>query len=414
MHKNGCTLGSKRSCCRGTDPVGVVRARYANDLILKARINHTFSLQRWDARNVAAAVCADRRLLDEARQIVLEHGWNATSYQILNPGISLWFSVDRRAVVGYTRKGDVLLVAGAPVCDPAALKRVCDEFESFAGRFSCRVCYVCAEERLRAHFAASSRHTAVALGAQPAWDPATWPQITGQHGSLRAQLHRARNKGVVVETIGSREAAACPGMRSVLIEWLEGRRLPPLHFLVEPNVLEGVLTDRVVMAARRQDSVVAFLVASPVRARKGYLVELLARSHDAPNGTSELLIDAAMRHFADQSCGYVTLGLVALAHAAEGEIGANPRWLRALMHFARAHANRFYNFRGLEHFRVKMLPNRWDTIYAISDEQSFSAQTLYAIGAAFSGMPPPAAIALGISKAAVDEVRTACRFLMRR
>jgi lysylphosphatidylglycerol synthetase-like protein (DUF2156 family) len=81
-----------------------------------------------------------------------------------------------------------------------------------------------------------------------------------------------------------------------------------LHFLVEPEVLDGFLEDRLVLTARRNGAVVAFALASPIPARHGYLLEVLARSRFAPNGTSELLIDAAMHHAAEQSCTYMTLG----------------------------------------------------------------------------------------------------------
>jgi phosphatidylglycerol lysyltransferase len=343
--------------------------------------------------------------IEMARRIVLQHGWNATSYQILNPGIRHWFSADKSAVVGYTRKQRVLLVAGAPVCSFSTLTAVCDEFEAFAADQRCRVCYVCAEERLKEVFAPSARHAAVALGAQPAWDPNTWPQILQKRPSLRAQLRRASNKGVVVEAVSMAQAAQDPELRRVLNEWLSGRPLPPLHFLVEPNVLDGVLQDRVILAASQNGKCVAFLVASPMPARNGYLVELLARSFAAPNGTSELLIDAAMRRLAGDGCTYVTLGLVALAQAADEEIHCNPGWLRTMMFMARAHANRFYNFQGLEQFRVKMWPNRWETVYAISDRPRFSLQTMYALGAAFSGISPWTAVALGLRKAVAEEVR---------
>lgn len=342
-----------------------------------------------------------------AREIVVEYGWNATSYQILNPGIDLWFSSGTRAVVGYTRRGAVLLVAGAPVCATEALAAVCDEFEAFAQRDGYRVCYVCAEERLRTILAQSPHHASVALGAQPSWNPRSWPEVIRNRASLRAQLNRAVNKAVFVEAVSGTHAAADEELRSVLREWVDGRSLPPLHFLVEPNVLDGVLTDRMVLVARCHGRPVAFLVASPVRARQGYLVELVARSASAPNGSSELLIDSAMRRFAAEGCQFATLGLVALAHAAEEEIRGNPGWLRTLMLFARAHANRFYSFRGLEQFRLKMSPERWETVYAISNEPRFSLRTLYAVGGAFSGIPPWAAIALGVGKGVREELRSA-------
>ena len=143
------------------------------------------------------------------------------------------------------------------------------------------------------------------------------------------------------------EGARNPEIHQTLREWLEGSLLPPMHFLVEPEVLSGIVDDRLLFVARREGRIVAFLVASPVAARNGYLVEELARSPRAPNGTSELLIDAAMHRFAADGCTWATMGLVALAR---GTVGENPLWLRSLMVVARAHANRFYNFRGLETF----------------------------------------------------------------
>ena len=340
-----------------------------------------------------------------AREIVIQYGWNTTSYQILNPGIELWFSCSNRAVLGYTRRAGILVAAGEPVCASEALASVCEEFETFARRAGYGVCYVCAEDRVRTVLAQSPRHVSIALGAQPVWNPRSWPRVIQERASLRAQLHRAENKGVVVTAVSAPQAAADSELRRVLSEWVDARKLPPLHFLVEPNVLDGALSDRMVLVARQNGKSIAFLVASPIRAREGYLVELVARSPRAPNGSSELLIDSAMRRFAAEGCRYATLGLVALAHAAGPEIQNNPGWLRALMYFARAHANRFYNFRGLEQFRLKMAPERWDTVYAVSNEPRFSVRTLYAIGGAFSGISPWIAIALGLRKAVGAEVQ---------
>ena len=136
---------------------------------------------------------------DLARQIILDYGWNANSYQILNPGMSLWFSATHRAVTGYVECNGVYLVAGAPVCAWEALSPVCGEFEAFAHQQRRRVCYVCAEERLRLVLAQSTSHAKIALGAQPAWDPGNWPAVLQRRPSLRAQLRRAANKDVVVE-----------------------------------------------------------------------------------------------------------------------------------------------------------------------------------------------------------------------
>lgn len=343
-----------------------------------------------------------------ARALVMAHGWNATAYQILNPGIDLWFEPSAPAVTGYIRRGHVMLAAGAPVCAEASLPAVTRAFEDFAAAHRCRVCYVCAAERLRGLLANSRRHAAIVIGAQPVWNPARWPSVLAAHRSLRAQLNRARNKGVRIEPLAPERGCEDPELAAVLARWLDSRVLPPLHFLVEPHTLAGEVADRTVLVARRDGAAVAFLVASPAPARNGYLIEQVARDPRAPNGTSELLIDAAMRRFAAEGRTYVTLGLVALStHAA---LDMNPLWLRLIMRFARAHANRFYNFRGLERFRAKMAPDFWEPIYSISNETRFSMRTLYAMGEAFSGISPWLAISLALARAVAIEVRRARRY----
>ncbi|MCU1257130.1 MAG: hypothetical protein JWO80_15, partial [Bryobacterales bacterium] len=248
-------------------------------------------------------------------------------------------------------------------------------------------------------------HAGVTIGAQPVWDPRRWGGMMQTSRSLRAQLNRAKNKGVQIERVHARDADANSELESILSQWLSGRGLPPMHFLVEPDALKGELADRLVLAARGPRGIAGFLVASPIAARGGYLIEQVARLPDAPNGTSELMIDAAMRIFAEEDRGYATLGLVALSRNADAGLRRNPFWLRTLMLLARTHANRFYNFQGLERFRTKMKPDRWEKIYAISNERVFSPLALYAIGEAFAGISPWRAIAIAAMQALRKELR---------
>jgi phosphatidylglycerol lysyltransferase len=359
---------------------------------------------------VIAASATDALTTARARQLVMVHGRNATAYQILNPGINHWFASEERAVVGFVRRGSWLLVAGEPICASDHLAAITHEFEEFARKRRRKVCYVLAGEAMRNIANASGEHSAVGVGAQPIWNPEEWQGHVRTRRSFRAQLHRSVNKGVAVEQMSPNGARLETGIHRTLKEWLASRKLPPMHFLVEPNLLDGVVDDRLLFAARHKGRIVAFLVASPVAACNGYLIEELARSPVAPNGTSELLIDTAMRRFVELGCGYATMGLVALA---TGTTSENPLWLRSLMYVARAHANRFYNFRGLERFRAKMNPREWEKLYAISNERHFSPQALYAMGGAFSGISPVRAILIAILKGAWEEMRTLRRKLSR-
>ncbi|MGE0886467.1 MAG: phosphatidylglycerol lysyltransferase domain-containing protein [Blastocatellales bacterium] len=325
--------------------------------------------------------------LQRVRELVMAFGWNATSYQIINPGMSHWFSPKGDGVIGYVQHHRFRIVAGAPVCTAERLPELIAEFESEAVKKSLNVCYFGAEARLENHLAGSRRHSKLQLGAQPAWHPARWSENFMHHASLRAQLNRARNKSVTVTEWPIERASGHPDMHRCLEEWLATRKAPTMHFLVEPRTLER-LYDRRIFVAERAGRVTGFLVASPVTGRNGWLIEQIIRGLEAVNGTSELLVDTAVRAMAASGSEFITLGLSPLSKRGSVKGDADPLWIRALLAWTRAHGKRFYNFEGLDAFKAKFQPERWEPVYAIANEPRFSVATLYAIGAAFTAGSP--------------------------
>lgn len=323
--------------------------------------------------------------LAKARALVLRHGWNATCYQILNRGMALWFSRQGEGVAGYADWGRMRVAAGAPVCAPERLAAVAAEFEADARAGGRSVCYFAAGSRLESMLGPG--YTRIALGAQPVWDPSAWPGILAARPSLRAQLSRARNKGVQVREWRSDAAASDPGLRRCLADWLARRRMPPMHFLVEPETLDR-LWDRRIFVAECGGKPEAFLVATPVPARKGWLIEQIVRSRAAPNGTAESLVDAAFRAAGVEGFRYFTLGLSPLSGLDRDPGSRGPWWLALIFPWLRLHGSRFYNFRGLERFKSKFAPGDWEPIYAICNESAFRPRTLLAIAAVFGGGSP--------------------------
>ena len=325
--------------------------------------------------------------LRQVRDLVMQHGWNATAYQIINPGIVHWLARGGDAVVGYVEFHRTRVVAGAPVCAEDRLSQVRAEFELETRVSGRRVCYFGAESRLESHLRKSPDHSMVLLGAQPSFNPHDWPAMLRSHESLRMQLNRARNKSVAVVEYSPQRAANDSALRDCLREWLATRGLPPLHFLIEPQTLTR-LFDRRVFVAEQRGVPVGFLVASPVPQRNGWLVEQFVRGRKAPNGTSELMIDAAVRAFAEQGSEYVTLGLSPLSQHVSVQLDENPFWLRVLLAWMRAHGRRFYNFAGLDAFKTKFGPKQWEPVYAICNQPRFSPSMLYAIAGAFTEGKP--------------------------
>jgi phosphatidylglycerol lysyltransferase len=341
---------------------------------------------------------------DAARALVLRYGWNATAYQLLNPGMQRWFSVAGDAVAGYADFATTRVVAGGPVCSPERLPAVAQELEASANAVGRRVLYFGAGERLERLYAGAPHHRLVQLGAQPVWDPRQWASVVRGKASLRAQLNRARNKGVHVEEWPIARARESQALRDVLRDWLATRGLPALRFMTGTDLLESGDDRRVFVATQSSRSIVGFLVATPVPARRGWLVEEWPRGPAAPNGTTHLLVDAAMRAFAESGSSYASLGLAPLSSRGAGNGGPPPLWLRAVLQWVRAHGRRFYNFAGLESFKASLQPAEWEPVFAVVQGRDFSPRMLRAVAGVFSGGTPELFVARALLAATRHEV----------
>ena len=196
------------------------------------------------------------------------------------------------------------------------------------------------------------------------------------------------------------QATASPGLARCLEAWLAHQHLPPLHFLVEPDLL-GNLLDRRVFVAERAGTTAGYLLLSPIPARAGWLVEQIIRRPDAPNGTTELLVDAAMRAAAADHSAYVTLGVAPLSSRA-GPPGGGV-WLRMALAWARAHGRRFYNFGGLESFKAKFRPEGWEPAWLLANDRSIGPRHLWAVASAYAGGSPMRTVGRALARAARDE-----------
>lgn len=325
----------------------------------------------------------------------MQHGWNSTSHQVLDPGIRHWFSARQDALVGYVEVAGRRVVAGAPVADERRLGAVAQEFEVASLARGREVCYFGAEHRLLAR-ARHRRYAKHLIGLQPAWQAGSWGPRFDACASLRAQRNRALNKGVVVkQAAAARERDA--DLRVCHDAWLAGKGLPQLRFVAhsdpgtpgaagaEPDILD----DRRLFVASLAGRTVGYLSAAPVPRRRGWLVEKIVRRPDAPNGTAELLVDTALRTLASGAERF-TLGLAPWAPRGEDSqqtLGADddPSWLGLARRVALKRGCKLYDFAGLYSFKRKFRPEEWEPVYLLSTEERLTPRTFVALAGALLG-----------------------------
>lgn len=291
-----------------------------------------------------------------ARDHVLRFGRDAVAFQGLESACRYWFDAPAPegtgACVAYVDTGGAWVAAGSPLAPPDERARATRRFVDAARAAGRRACLFCAERAEEL-----DGFTALRLGEQPVFEPARWAETVAKHRRLKEQLRRARAKGVRVRRVAPAELAAGAPLRArveaIAAAWLHGRHLEPMGFLValEPFVFPD---DHRYYVAERGDEVVAFTSLVPVPARRGWLVEDTVRIDAAPNGTTELLLDAAMRDAADAGDAVVTLGLAPLS-------GPVAPWLR----LARFASSPLYDFRSLRAFKQRLHPAAWEPVWMV-------------------------------------------------
>jgi len=300
-----------------------------------------------------ALVVPDPRV--RAFDLVRRYGRCTVAFQTLETGFRYWFDGDD-AMVAYVDTGGAWVAGGGPIAPAERLVEVARAFTDAADAHGKRACFFACEQTL------ADAMPNIQIGEQPVWRAAEWETIVRSNSSLRYQLNRARNKGVRVRGISEVELETEPELRAQIaelaVQWQATKRMAPMSFLVQLEPF-SYATERVLFIAEREGALVGLASAVPVYAANRLFIEDLLRSTRAPNGTSELLIDAVMR---DATTPEVTLGLAPLA-------GGVARWLRV----ARWLGGPLYDFEGLRAFKSKLRPTSWEPVFLCTEGSRLGA-----------------------------------------
>lgn len=292
-----------------------------------------------------------------ALNAIRQYGSDAVSFQALKAGTHWWIDAPPPAGSGarlaYVQSGRSWIAIGSPLVEPAARALAVRRFIADARAHRRRAVFFGIEDR--APFAECQ---ALLLGLQSVLKPSEWDATLRQRPKLREQLRRARAKGVAVRAITAEQISADAALREDIDrlrrQWLGSRHLEPMEFLVavDPFHEPG---EHIYFLAEHRGVAVQFLSAVPIYASHGWLMEDMLRGRDAPNGTTELVIDALMRRLATDP-HWVTPGLTPLS-------GPIPWWLR----LTRDASVALYDFSGLWRFRSRLKPSAWKPIWLAWD-----------------------------------------------
>jgi phosphatidylglycerol lysyltransferase len=189
----------------------------------------------------------------------------------------------------------------------------------------------------------------VVVGSEPWWRLSDWPGVAAQR-SLRTQIKRARNKGLV---IAPWDGQPSPALDADVDRWLRTRTLAPLGFVVDvenARPLDDPGARDVILVGSIEGAPVGLVVARVDGDRA--LVEHVIRDVAAPNGTGEALVDAVFRALAAAGVTEATLGLAPLR---DDDAAPLPWLLRVI----RDRTSGLFDWRGLTSWKEKLKPTSW-------------------------------------------------------
>lgn len=259
---------------------------------------------------------------DEIVRRVRQYG-SSTSDAILDPTCLIFSLPTLDGLIGYRIDSSCAVVYGDPICAPDNRENLVDAFHKYCTENKLNVIYIIASEDF-AQWAIKGRCGAmIAFGEELTIDPHDDPKArTGVNGSLvRRKVRHAIKEGTEIREYLPSDPAIEAAIERVGSLWLEGREGPQIH---TSNVHLFINKEgKRWFYAVSNGNVVGTVVLNKLQKHKGWLINHLMHTKEAPHGTPELLLSHAFDTLAKEQCRYVTFGSVPASSLGKIE-GLNP------------------------------------------------------------------------------------------
>ena len=297
--------------------------------------------------------------VEQARAIILRHGYNTNAYVTLLPPPFTYFTASGiDGVIAYQRYGNTWLCGGEPVCAEADLVPLTAAFMQTARRAHRTIGFLPTTPRATRLLTERLGFDHVKVGEDNFYDLQTWSARGQKMKHIRANINRALREGVSVRRCEAHEVTdAVRAQVGQLIEtWLTTRGMAALSFLLGIHPFER-MEDRRLFLAWQGETVVGFLACSPIPARCGWYLEDIIRDDDAPAGVTELLFQESVAALRAEGAICATLGMAALADCDPAHQPPTHHLAGWMFTTIYTRLNTFYHFQSLRFYKEKFAPS---------------------------------------------------------
>ena len=255
---------------------------------------------------------------DNDRVVEMVRRWGGcTTDAVLDPAMKFFSTPDVEGIVSYRPEWGCAVVYGDPICAPENMATLATAFHRFTKAENRVVVYIATSKAFAYWAVEKVCSSLVEFGRELILDPSMDPRKrTGDNASLvRRKVKQAAREGVVVHEYKGNDPALEREIVQVGDQWLQGRKGHQVH--ISDVYLFDNRPGKRWIYGKRGDKIVAVLTLNRLDEQKGWLLNHLMITPDAPNGTSELLVVTALEILEKEGCRFVTVGTVTVPELGE-------------------------------------------------------------------------------------------------
>lgn len=288
---------------------------------------------------------------------------------ILDPFTEFFTVSSIEGGIAYKIHSGHAVVFGEPVCAESDKLQLAIAFKSYCQERKLKVIYILVSNEFRLS-ASKLCPVAIQIGHKLILDPSISP--LDKHGSkailVRKKVKHAQNEGVTVSEYHGGNEEIEREVQEIGEAWLSARRGPQIY--IASLHIFGDRRGKRWFIAKQGERVIGAMVLHELQASKGWLLNTLMATQDAPNGTSELLITSAFSVLAAEGCCCVVVGPVVSGKLQN--ITGLRSWTVKCMHLAFKVIKKLFRLDGQTHFWDKFQPETQSS-YVLFDRMSFGA-----------------------------------------
>lgn len=205
------------------------------------------------------------------------------------------------------------------------------------------------------------------IGKEP-WISLETPLAAGNSAKgVRAAKNQALRAGVHIEEWPSAELQRSLTKQKTLQEllsfWKSSRWLSLAGFLNKVDPFAFIECRRYFVALNAIEQVEAFIVVTPVPGIAGYFLEDLIATPHSTRGVGDLLTLEVLETLKREGAKMASLGVVSVNSMDSNSCHGFSKVSKKCLHGVSRLLTLFYNFNGMEVFRKRYKPSRWENIY---------------------------------------------------